>query len=136
MQPLVVPKQENCGYIIHRVIELLLFKLIYKNPDFLVKIKNNSFIALFFSEVPACETPVDIAFLADSSGSISRPNFIKEKTFINDVAKSFVIDKARSRAALVLFSNSASVKIRFSDHTTTRSFQVIPNRSIDLLLIV
>lgn len=47
MQPLVVPKQENCGYVIHRVIELLLFKLIHKNSFFLVKIKNSSLFNVF-----------------------------------------------------------------------------------------
>lgn len=59
----------------------------------------------------------------DSSGSISRTNYLKEKAFIKAVAQSFGISSTQSRAALVLFSNSASVKIRFRDHTSTNSFK-------------
>ena len=58
----------------------------------------------------------------DSSGSISSTNYRREKAFINAVAKSFGISKDKSRAALVLFSNSASTKIRFEDHSSTASF--------------
>ena len=65
----------------------------------------------------------------DSSGSISRTNYLKEKAFINAVAQSFGISKSQSRAALVLFSNSASVQIRFQDHASTSSFQA----AVDLL---
>ena len=59
----------------------------------------------------------------DSSGSISRTNYLKVKAFIKAIAQSFGISKSQSRAALVLFSNSASVKIRFRDHTSTNSFK-------------
>lgn len=83
-----------------------------------------SFSISLLPEISNCDTPVDIAFLVDSSGSISRTNYLREKAFINAIAKSFGISKARSRAALVLFSNSASVKIRFTDHSSTRAFQV------------
>lgn len=66
---------------------------------------------------------MDIAFLVDSSGSISRTNYLKEKAFIKAVAQSFGISKSQSRAALVLFSNSASVQIRFRDHASTNAFK-------------
>lgn len=59
----------------------------------------------------------------DSSGSISRTNYLREKGFINAVVESFGISKSQSRAALVLFSNSATVKIRFRDHDSTNSFK-------------
>ena len=73
-------------------------------------------------ELPRCKTEVDIAFIVDSSGSISRTSYRREKAFITAVAKSFGISKDKSRAALVLFSDSASTKIRFEDHSTTASF--------------
>ena len=68
---------------------------------------------------------MDIAFLVDSSGSIAIQSYSRQKAFIIAVVKSFGISPVRSRAALVLFSNSASVKMRFKDHKTTKSFQVI-----------
>lgn len=64
----------------------------------------------------------------DSSGSISRTSYLKEKAFIKAVAQSFGISSSQSRAALVLFSNSASVKIRFRDHTSTNSFKQAVDR--------
>jgi len=85
-----------------------------------VLLKNN-FVS---SEIPTCDSPVDITFIVDSSGSISRTNYKREKAFINAIAQSFGISRTQSRAALVLFSSSASVKIRFADYASTEAFQV------------
>ena len=87
-------------------------------------VTNVPFRIYFLPEAPKCETPVDITFLVDSSGSISRANYLREKSFIKAVAKSFGISRTQSRAALVLFSNSASVQIRFQDYSSTKAFQV------------
>ena len=43
---------------------------------------------------------------------------------MNAIAQSFGISRTQSRAAVVLFSNSASVKIRFTDYASTGAFQV------------
>ena len=80
------------------------------------------------SELPTCDASVDIAFLVDSSGSISRSNYLREKAFIKAVAQSFGISKSQSRAALVLFSSSASVQIAFRDHDSTSSFKAAVDR--------
>ncbi|KAJ7373869.1 hypothetical protein OS493_009191 [Desmophyllum pertusum] len=38
---------------------------------------------------PPCSSPVDVAFLIDSSGSLSGTQYQKEKNFVKEVAKSF-----------------------------------------------
>ncbi|XP_015765671.1 PREDICTED: collagen alpha-1(XXVIII) chain-like [Acropora digitifera] len=78
-------------------------------------------------EPPACQTPVDLAFIVDSSGSIGSKNYLKEKHFIKQLARSFGVAPGQSRAALVLYSNSASVKAGFDQYPTLEEF----HKSVD-----
>ena len=80
-----------------------------------------------FLEPPACQTPVDLAFIVDSSGSIGSKNYLKEKHFIKQLARSFGVAPGQSRAALVLYSNSASVKAGFDQYPTLEEF----HKSVD-----
>ena len=80
-----------------------------------------------FLEPPPCETPVDLAFIVDSSGSVGSTNYLKEKHFIKQLARSFGVAPGQSRAALVLYSNSASVKAAFDQYPTLEEF----HRSVD-----
>ncbi|PFX15219.1 Collagen alpha-1(XII) chain [Stylophora pistillata] len=64
---------------------------------------------------PPCSTPVDLAFIIDSSGSIGLRNYRKQKIFVKEMAKSFGLSPNGSRAAMVVYSNSASVKARFGE---------------------
>ena len=80
-----------------------------------------------FLEPPACQTPVDLAFIVDSSGSIGSKNYLKEKHFIKQLARSFGVAPGQSRAALVLYSNSASVKAGFDQYPTLEQF----HKSVD-----
>ena len=70
-----------------------------------------------------------MAFIIDSSGSIGRRNYRKEKEFVKAVAKSFGIGAGQSQGAIVLYSNSASVKARFGKHSSLEEFQ----RAVDQL---
>ena len=65
---------------------------------------------------------MDVAFLIDSSGSISKINYQKEKNFVKEAAKSFGVAPGQSQAAMVLYSNSASVKARFGQYPTAVQF--------------
>ena len=65
---------------------------------------------------------MDVAFIIDSSGSISRRNYIKVKTFVKSIARSFGISPSGSRAGIVLYSTSASVKAHFGQYPTTAEF--------------
>ena len=63
-----------------------------------------------------CPVPVDIAFLLDSSGSIGEPNYRKMKDFVKAVANTFIIGSGKTLAALILYGDTATTAIRFSDH--------------------
>ena len=74
-------------------------------------------------EPPPCETPVDLAFILDSSGSIGKTNYLKEKHFVKQLARSFGLAPGQSRAALLLYSSSASVQARFGQYQTLDEFE-------------
>lgn len=65
---------------------------------------------------------MDVAFLVDSSGSISFRNFRKVKNFVVELASKFDISPGGSRAAVVVYSTRATTRIRFTDHSTYGSF--------------
>ena len=71
---------------------------------------------------PPCSTPVDLAFMIDSSGSISRRNFMRQGNFVKEVAKSFGPSQNGSRVAIVVYSTSASVEARFGQYTDQEEF--------------
>lgn len=70
----------------------------------------------------SCNATVDVAFIIDSSGSIARRNYLKIKTFVKYIAKSFGISPTGSRAGIVLYSTTASVKAHFGQYPTTEEF--------------
>ncbi len=85
---------------------------------------------MFVSLAPApCSYPIDVAFIIDSSGSIGSTNYQNQKNFVKAVAKSFGLASAQSQAAMVLFSDSASVKARFGQYATMEEF----GRAVDAL---
>ena len=65
---------------------------------------------------------MDIAFIIDSLGRIGRSNYLKQKNFVKEVAKSFGLAPDHSQAAMVLFSTSASVQARLGQYATTEEF--------------
>ena len=65
---------------------------------------------------------MDLAFILDSSGSIGKTNYLKEKHFVKQLARSFGLAPGQSRAALVLYSSSASVQARFGQYQTLDEF--------------
>ena len=85
----------------------------------------------FYSVVEAaqisCSSAVDVGFIVDSSGSL-RYEYSKEKDFIKQLAAHFQISQSGTRAGLVLFSNYASLKIKFSDYSNTSEFQMAVDR--------
>ena len=65
---------------------------------------------------------MDLAFIVDSSASIGSKNYMKEKHFVKQLARSFGVAPGHSRAALVLYSNSSSVKAGFDQYPTLEEF--------------
>ena len=80
-------------------------------------------LAFVLVEPPPCDAPADVAFIIDSSGSIGRGNYLKEKAFVKAIAKSFGVAPGQSRAAMVLYSNAASVQARFGQYASLAEFE-------------
>ena len=65
---------------------------------------------------------MDVAFILDSSGSIGRTNYLKQKEFVKQVARSFGVAPGQSQAAMVLYSSTASVQARVGQYATAEEF--------------
>lgn len=74
------------------------------------------------TEWRSCNTTVDLGFIVDSSGSIGRRNYVKVKSFVKYLARSFGISPTGSRVGIVLYSNKASVKAHFGQYATIEEF--------------
>ena len=59
----------------------------------------------------------------DSSDSIGTENYDKQKSLIISIARSFGISHNTSRAALMQYSDSASVYLQLGDSLSTRDFE-------------
>ena len=68
-----------------------------------------------------CTVPLDIGFIVDSSGSV-RNEYDKEKEFIQRMTDKLSKAQTNLTAALVLFSLTAGLEIKFSDYKGVRDF--------------
>ena len=80
-------------------------------------------LCLIFAERKSCNAIVDVAFIIDSSGSISRRNYGKIKAFVKGIAGRLGISTNGSRAGIILYSTKASVKAYFNDSRTIEEFK-------------
>ena len=77
-----------------------------------------------FTGPKACTAVSDVVFVMDSSGSIGTTDYLNEKDLVKLVAESLDISPNNSRAALVLYSNDASVKVEFDTFDSSREFKI------------
>ena len=68
---------------------------------------------------------MDVAFLLDSSGSLTQTQFQQSKDFIDLLAASFLKSKVGSRVGLIQFSIVPKIKVWFSDQLTHERFQSV-----------
>lgn len=66
-----------------------------------------------------CEAKVDIAFILDSSGSITEDAFIEAKNFVKRVAKTFQISPQKTHVALMIYSDEARIMNKFGEIPST-----------------
>ncbi len=59
----------------------------------------------------------------DSSGSISNPDYNKMKYFMFSIAKAVNISEDGARAGIVIYSKTAEMVVKFSDHTNIKDFR-------------
>lgn len=62
-----------------------------------------------------CNVPLDLAIMVDTSGSISRRNFQVLLRFIRDFVNSFEVSEDHTHIAIIQYSTTASVQLRFND---------------------
>ena len=75
------------------------------------------------SEPYPCDISADLAFIFPS-GAIGQDNFLRQKTAIKTIAKSFGISPRRSRASIVTVSDSgASLVASFDAFSSTNEFE-------------
>lgn len=70
-----------------------------------------------------CDAPADIAYLVDSSGSISRSDYIKMKHFIVQMTSRFHFSQTNTRAAVILFGSDAKTEIDFASYDNIDAFR-------------
>ena len=75
-----------------------------------------------------CRGLADVGFVVDSSGSL-RNDYGKEKTFVKSLADKLGISSTGSHAGIVLFSDRAEVKMKFSEKNDAVEFK----RTVDEL---
>ena len=68
----------------------------------------------------------NVGFIVDSSGSLRR-HYEKEKEFVKELAKSFDISQAGSRAGVITFSYNAELSIGMNTHKNVDDF----NKAVD-----
>ena len=69
-----------------------------------------------------CKGKADVGFIVDSSGSLAN-EYSKEKEFVNQMIHKLQLSPSGTHSALVLFSYSADLKIKFSDYQNVKDFQ-------------
>lgn len=58
---------------------------------------------------------MDIAFILDSSGSITDDEFTEAKTFVKRMAKTFEISPGKTHTALMIYSDEARIMSKFGE---------------------
>lgn len=77
---------------------------------------------LLISEPKPANISADIIFLMDSSTSVGREGFDKEKNFVKSLAKYFNVSPGKSRAAVIAYSNNARTVVKFTDYQSEEDF--------------
>lgn len=72
-----------------------------------------------------CTEKADVAFLMDGSESMTEQDFEKQKDFVTRVAESFHMTPTMTQFALITYSSSANLHIRFKDHMNQSAFSTI-----------
>lgn len=77
-----------------------------------------------------CQRQVDLelAFIVDTSSSISSEDFIKTKQFVLNVTSIFDLDNGRVRVAVITYSSHANVTVGLGDAPSRASLMSAINK--------
>ena len=79
-------------------------------------------VLIIFSEPKPANIAADVVFLVDSSTSVGRDGFDKEKNFVKSLAKYLNVSPGKSRAAVITYSDTARTVLTFTGFQTERDF--------------
>lgn len=82
-----------------------------------------TFRMLFFFVEPSCVQGVDVAFLMDSSESITDEDFEREKKAVKEIARKFLNASQNSRAGVIMYSGRPELSINFRSQSSLDTFQ-------------
>lgn len=83
----------------------------------------NCFISPSLLLVVKCSEDADLAFVVDTSGSISDENFQKQKDFIKVLASSFDPILADHQLGLISYSSDTQMEVSFQDKADRKEFE-------------
>ena len=75
-----------------------------------------------------CSDDTDVAFVVDTSGSISDENFVKQKDFIKVLASAFDPSIEDHQLGLISYSSDAQVEVSFRDKANAAQFESAVDR--------
>ena len=75
-----------------------------------------------------CSDDTDVAFVVDTSGSISDENFVKQKDFIKVLASAFDPSIEDHQLGLISYSSDAQVEVSFRDKADAAQFESAVDR--------
>ncbi|CAB3990368.1 fibrillin-1-like, partial, partial [Paramuricea clavata] len=88
------------------------------------------FLAVFTQTISAnanysgnCETPIDVAFLMDSSGSLGRSNYNRLKETVYNMGTYFGVSPMGSHASIILYSDYYEIASKFDQFMTIGQFR-------------
>lgn len=70
-----------------------------------------------------CSEEADLAFVLDTSGSISDENFKKQKNFVKALASSFDPSSTKHQLGLISYSNDAQMEVSFKEKADRKTFE-------------
>ena len=80
-----------------------------------------------------CSKDLDIAFLVDLSGSVSRKEFKQMKKFIKDILERFKVSPSSAHVSLTLFSTFSRVVLKFNSLRGKALDREAVKRRVDLM---
>ena len=75
-----------------------------------------------------CSKQADLAFVVDTSGSISNENFRKQKDFVKALASAFDPSATKHQLGLISYSTNAQIEFSFKDSADLVKFKNVVDR--------
>ncbi|XP_020898609.1 collagen alpha-6(VI) chain-like [Exaiptasia diaphana] len=78
-------------------------------------------VCIFPDKAVTITTKADVVFVMDSSGSISKDDYRKEKEFVKQLANIFDISRNQARASVIIYDDNPKLIFSFEDELDNRN---------------